>query len=55
MPEGVKSRRQRAGRVGDIGSGVVDVDVELGVGEGAKAIVAERVSIVACTAEDSFS
>lgn len=53
MPEGLKRRRQRAGRVGDMGSGVVEVEVE--EGEGANAIVVERVSIVACTSDNCFS
>ena len=55
-PEGVKSRRQRAGRVGEIESPVEGVVLE---GEtrpdGAKARVLRRDSGVASTALGSFS
>lgn len=55
-PEGVKRSKQRAGRQEEMES---PVDWVVFVGEirpeGAKAIVFERVSTVARTAEDSFS
>lgn len=57
VPSGVKSRRQRAGRDGDVGSVsgsgcTAEGDWEV---EGAKAIVSWRVSTVALTASDSCS
>ena len=58
--EGLKRRRQRAGREGDVVVVVVALDAAVldvveEEGEGAKAIVFSRVETVAWTASDSRS